>query len=146
MHATNGSFDGGDLTYQALRRELRRDSTLYAQLPEFVRVCSDLAQFWSFVQTTFPTYRERREFIWKGFAPLVQYLETKESGLPSVSVGKTLTQFNAPAVHAAWEKSLSRLNHDPDGAITAARTLIETVCKHILVVRHASFAGSDVRW
>ena len=32
----------------------------------------------------------------------------------------------------AWEKALRRKSEDPEGAITAARTLVETVCKHIL--------------
>lgn len=31
-----------------------------------------------------------------------------------------------------WEKLSARLGDDPDGAITAARTLLETVCLHIL--------------
>jgi hypothetical protein len=35
-------------------------------------------------------------------------------------------------VYAAWQKALDRRAADPDGAITAARTLLETVCKHIL--------------
>ena len=31
-----------------------------------------------------------------------------------------------------WEKALGRRHTDPDGAITTARTLLETVCKRIL--------------
>jgi hypothetical protein len=31
-----------------------------------------------------------------------------------------------------WSKALDRIDADPEGAITAARTLVETVCKHIL--------------
>ncbi len=31
-----------------------------------------------------------------------------------------------------WTKSIARLDSDPDGAITAARSLLETTCKHIL--------------
>ena len=31
-----------------------------------------------------------------------------------------------------WEKARERRDTDPDGAITAARALIESVCKHIL--------------
>lgn len=31
-----------------------------------------------------------------------------------------------------WEKLSARLGDDPDGAIAAARTLLETVCLHIL--------------
>jgi hypothetical protein len=35
-------------------------------------------------------------------------------------------------VQAAWLKALERKASDPEGAITSARTLIESVCKHIL--------------
>jgi Abortive infection C-terminus len=35
-------------------------------------------------------------------------------------------------VHSVWEKALTRRHTDPDGAITTARTLLETVCKRIL--------------
>jgi hypothetical protein len=35
-------------------------------------------------------------------------------------------------VHAVWQKALDRRIGDPEGAITAARTLLESVCKHIL--------------
>jgi hypothetical protein len=35
-------------------------------------------------------------------------------------------------VQAAWQKALDRRAADPEGAITAARTLLETVCKHVL--------------
>lgn len=31
-----------------------------------------------------------------------------------------------------WEKALERRSRDPEGAITSARTLLETVCKYIL--------------
>jgi len=31
-----------------------------------------------------------------------------------------------------WHKSLERVANDPEGAITAARSLLETICKHIL--------------
>ena len=43
-----------------------------------------------------------------------------------------LYRTDAPHVSAAWQKALERRNSDPEGAITAARTLLETVCKCIL--------------
>jgi hypothetical protein len=36
------------------------------------------------------------------------------------------------SIHAVWSKALERRTHDSEGAITAARTLLETACKHIL--------------
>jgi hypothetical protein len=43
-----------------------------------------------------------------------------------------LSNFDADGVHVAWERALDRRDTDPEGAITAARTLLETVCKRIL--------------
>jgi Abortive infection C-terminus len=37
-----------------------------------------------------------------------------------------------PEIADAWRKALDRVESDPSGAITAARTLAEHVCKHIL--------------
>jgi hypothetical protein len=35
-------------------------------------------------------------------------------------------------ISEAWDKARARRHEDPEGAITAARTLLESVCKHIL--------------
>jgi hypothetical protein len=40
--------------------------------------------------------------------------------------------FDTASIREAWRKSLDRIPGEPDGAITAARTLLESVCKHIL--------------
>jgi hypothetical protein len=58
-------------------------------------------------------------------------------GTPKVSpaaeeVSQALSKVDSVHVHQAWSKALKRRISDPDGAITAARTLIEAVCKHIL--------------
>jgi hypothetical protein len=128
--ATGGFFDEGE--YRVLRGEVRKNATLFSKLPDFLRTCSDLSQYWSFIQKLFPSYQERREYIWQAFAPAIEYLETKDAALVGIPVSETLAQFDAQAVHAAWDKALGRRSDDPEGAITAARTLVETVCKHIL--------------
>jgi hypothetical protein len=40
--------------------------------------------------------------------------------------------LNFDTLHQAWRDALQRRVDDPDGGITSARTLLETVCKHIL--------------
>lgn len=35
-------------------------------------------------------------------------------------------------LYRSWEKALRRLDDDPDGAVTAARSFLESVCKHAL--------------
>jgi hypothetical protein len=48
------------------------------------------------------------------------------------STADLLVRLGMPAVHEAWARALLRYVEDPAGAITAARTLLEEVCKHIL--------------
>jgi hypothetical protein len=40
-----------------------------------------------------------------------------------------------------WDKANDRLLDDPDGAITSARSLLETTCKHILTELKVPFSG-----
>ena len=47
-------------------------------------------------------------------------------------ISKALRSCDPEGVHEVWQKALERRERDPDGAITAARSLLETVCKHIL--------------
>ncbi len=47
-------------------------------------------------------------------------------------ITQILSNMDSMHVQRAWKKAVSRKNDDPDGAITAARTLLETVCMRIL--------------
>ncbi len=44
-------------------------------------------------------------------------------------ISETVASFDEAGVHEAWQKALDRRSSDPEGAITAAKTLLETVCK-----------------
>jgi Abortive infection C-terminus len=41
-------------------------------------------------------------------------------------------KIDSQSIGDVWRKALDRRHDDPEGAITAARTLLESVCKHIL--------------
>jgi hypothetical protein len=47
-------------------------------------------------------------------------------------ISEAIASFDEAGVHGAWQKALDRRSSDPEGAITAAKTLLETVCKHII--------------
>jgi hypothetical protein len=54
-------------------------------------------------------------------------------GIPlPASLAKSLDKIDSSYVQKHWEKVTERLPDDPEGAITSARTLLETVCLHIL--------------
>lgn len=140
--ATGGDFGGGDQAYFALRRELRKDTVLRSKLPPFVGQCTNLSEFWAFIRSEFATYEERRKFLRRAFAPMVEYLEETDGNQGVVPSSELLEQFDSTAVHAVWQKAIERLEHDPDGAITASKTLVETVCKHILDDEGVSYSES----
>jgi len=66
-----------------------------------------------------------RDIVW------VPKLHNKKSPVKT-EVSEQLLTVNSEHVQRAWVKALRRKSEDPEGAITAARTLVETVCKHIL--------------
>lgn len=62
----------------------------------------------------------------------VPKLTTLRRGPADEEIASKLSTIDSEHVRGAWAKALARKNADPEGAITAARTLVETVCKHIL--------------
>jgi hypothetical protein len=131
-YATGGAFDGGDAAYKELRRAFSVRVDTKDKIPAFVRRCGDLAQFWAFIKYERPTYQGRRTLIWEAFRPLIDYLEFQDHNPGVVPISAILEAFDPDYVNTAWRKALDRRVRDPEGAITAARMLLETVCKHIL--------------
>ena len=127
--ATGGSIDDG--IYRQLRREFMDDPDTRELLPQFVRTCRDRGDFWGHIKAAFGTYAERRTHIRSAFEPLLAFLERRSS--PAVEmISEALLSYDPDGVHRAWQKALKRSGDDPDGAITGARTLLESICKHIL--------------
>jgi hypothetical protein len=58
-------------------------------------------------------------------------------------VSESLTEFSYDGITEYWTKALERRTTDPEGAITIARTLLETVCKHILDDMQVSYDSKD---
>jgi hypothetical protein len=121
-----------DPIYAQLRQEFMNDPGLKALLPQFVRTCRDLSHFWSYAKKISSHYEPRREHIREKFIPLLEHLEGQNRAPADAVVSDTLASFDADGVHAVWEKALARRRTDPEGAITVARTLLETVCKRVL--------------
>lgn len=62
----------------------------------------------------------------------MDHLEGRDNAPGDKMASDVLETFDADGVHAVWTKALDRRNSDPEGAITIARTLLETVTKRIL--------------
>jgi hypothetical protein len=128
--ATGGQAE--DDEYRTLRRQLLTDQEIAGMVPRFVQSCIDLGDFWGYIKGEFSTYEARRQYLRQQFAPVIELLERGGQAPSDPLVTTALAGVNSDYVRAAWEKALSRRATDPEGAITAARALLETVCKHVL--------------
>ena len=128
--ATGNSED--DAEYTRLRNFALSQGTLEPLVPRFIRTCRNLGQFWQLIKTSYGTYAERRTFLWDEFRPLLEALERGGMAPSDQFVSEAFEKFDAANIQAVWSKALDRRMTDPEGAITTARTLLESVCKHIL--------------
>jgi Abortive infection C-terminus len=128
--ATGGNAE--ENVYTQLRNEFMSDTLTNNLLPNFVRTSYSLSDFWSFIQPEAANYKERRAIINSSFKPLLEHLENTTQSPCDTIVSDALMRFDSEGVHVAWEKALARRMEDAEGAITMARTLLESVCKHIL--------------
>jgi len=141
--ATGG--DGDDKDYKRLRRELTASPRIEKLLPQCVRICRDLSEFWGFIKPKFNSYAERREYLRNEFDPILSMLETEYRTPSDKAISATVQAINSSFIQEAWHKALERRSNDPEGAITASRTLLETVCKHILDAADATYDdGADL--
>ncbi|NVN88785.1 MAG: abortive infection family protein [Rhodopseudomonas sp.] len=133
--------------YMQLRGVLMGDETLKALLPQFVRTSRDLNHFWSYAKDL-PTgssghWEKRRRHVRDGLTPVLDFLENRNTAPVDSVASDVLKSFDPDGVHAVWSRALERRHADPEGAITSARTLLETVCKHILDETGGSYTDND---
>jgi len=123
--ATGDDFDNE--LYKQIRNKLLQNKSIEKLLPDWLKTKRTIDQFWTFIKGRFSTYQERREFLWNEFAPVLEYLETKIES----PIAENL-EFDEAHINTQWKKAIERKSIDPEAAITMARTLIESVLKHIL--------------
>jgi hypothetical protein len=139
--ATGGGASENE--YQRLRYRLTTDALVQDKLPRFVRTCGSLGEFWTHMQDQSRTYAKRRRYITEQFEEVLAFLEQQAAMLNDEPISGILNEVDASHVVVAWKMALERRASDPTGAITSARTLIETVCKHILDGLKVNYSDTD---
>ena len=95
--ANGKDFDSRN--YKFIREIFLTDPNTKDLLPDFIRKCRDIEQFWQFIKTKYSgtgCYEQRRIYIFESFQKLLGYLEEKElsngsSLLKLAKVEKALT-------------------------------------------------------
>ena len=73
----------------------------------------------------------------------VSRLDSFDSHPDEESISSSLIEFDQSGIHDSWRKALERKELDPAGAITAARSLLEGVCKQIIEDSGGSYQERD---
>ncbi len=139
--ATGGSPDNH--VYEYIRREFMADPIIRDLLPKFVRTYRNLDAFWPYIKHEAETYALRRQIISGAFTPLLDHLEGRNFAPGDQVASEVLESFDAQGVHSIWVKAVARRSSDPEGAITVARTLLETVTKRILDETGEGYSDKD---
>ncbi|WP_186118535.1 hypothetical protein [Burkholderia gladioli] len=108
--ATGGDSRGQE--YKEDRAFLLSKPELARFTPRFIKTCRSTGEFWQFIKNKFPTYQERRAFIWEEFRPLLDYLESGGGAPADHMVSAEIDKFDAEHIKDAWTKALGRRESD----------------------------------
>lgn len=136
--ATGGTFDEA-ADYPNIRAWLLDHPMLGSATPTFIRRCRDVQDLWGQFKAVAGTYQDRRDYIRDQLEPLFQIAETRVSPVEPAAA-EVLPKLSSVHVETTWTKAVSRCKTDPEGAITAARSLLESVFKAILESEQETYA------
>lgn len=129
--------------WEESRGEVLAQPELLRRIPDWVASCRWGSQFWSFIKAQSSTYQGRRKFIRASLDPVFAFIERGETELSAASIEPLLGKVSSAAVGEAWARAQSRRETDPEGVITAARSLLESTCKYILDELGEKYKDSD---
>jgi hypothetical protein len=143
--ATGKDFDYNK--YEEERIAFLSDSSYKSEVPDWIIDNRYGSQFWQFIGSKSGTYEGRRVFLRTAFDDLITYVEEGQSQAVSISLNSIVNKIPASKeIAGLWRKVHQRKADDPDGTITAARSLLETSMKCILEERGIQFGvGEDLR-
>nr|WP_282449602.1 abortive infection family protein [Roseibium sp. CAU 1639] len=142
--ATGGSVD--DNSYHQLRRSIMEEDELRPLLPQFIRTCRTGTALWGHLKQVSSgqgSYAIRSQYVYDGFQPILDHLDAGTKSPTDAVTVETLEHLNSDEVQRIWSVALQRRKENPDGAITSARTLLESVCKHILDDEQIEYGNND---
>lgn len=110
---------------------------------KFIRILEDVAPltqakilrgvFLKYPVSYFPEgEREKRQALYDEFQKAIERLEKFPISPADALAFTAITQLSSQYVSEIWEKAIEHRMEDPEAAITAARTLLESVCKNVL--------------
>ncbi|WP_264421658.1 abortive infection family protein [Novosphingobium sp. KCTC 2891] len=139
-----GAFTSERITpedFAALRNDLLNNPRYIGLAPSFLKRIRDVAALWSFAKQVSPHWEPRRSFVRDEFKALLDHLE-RFTPVENI-VAEALSKLDEAHVRPIWDKAIARCTFDPEGAVTSARTLLESTCRLILEAADATDVLSE---
>jgi hypothetical protein len=132
--------DAHDTTYRQTRARVIQNDRIKLLLPRCVHACRNLDEVWGYIKEKSPNYQGRRDHLRDEFHRILEFLENEaQSPSDNVILNMLDGKNGASYIQDAWNKALERRESDPEGAITSARTLLESVCKFVMDVSKVEY-------
>lgn len=129
--------------YESIRTDLISEYSLQAALPKWIFEKRYGSQFWQFMKEVSSTYKGRRDFIWNEMKGIHEFVESGNSQPVSISFGEVQSAIKNSDLDNLWKKVHTRRLHDPEGAITASKTMLESTLKYILDELEVKYDDKD---
>lgn len=129
--------------YITLRSELLQTPELNGKLPEMLTMYRTINEFWTYIKPLYASYNERREHIRKQFHDLLTELESRKNHPVQRTTEETLNHLNSEEVQKLFTIAMQRSEKDPNGAVTAAKSLLESTCKLLLDDMEIGYNASE---
>ncbi len=129
--------------YIKTRDTLIHNIFLAGKLPNIVLEYTTPTEFWAFIKHKFDNYAERREYVRSQFHNLIRELESAPSNPMQASTEDTLKSLNSLEAQRLFAIAMERSERDPNGAVTAARSLLETTCKLLMDDMGESYESNE---
>jgi len=126
------------LEYSECRGELLSDKRIEGVVPKFVTQCQNLDEFWEECKEHYDKWDDRREWIRSEFEPLITFIKELASHVQVPIDTEGISVFGSDRIKDTYQKAYDRIENEPEGAITMARSLLESTCKHILSIKRQS--------
>lgn len=137
---------GGEFSYEKYESERQKILTypeLKTLIPDWLIECRYGQQYWKFISTKFSTYAERKVYLRQQFDEMIDAINLGVARPISITIDLSLKVLNQEQITNLWKKIIDRSQSDPEGAITASKTLLETVMKYILDSEGVDYTKND---
>ncbi len=128
---TQGHNPYMQMMFESRRKNLYNSAVPKNLLPDWLADIHSLSSFYQWIKEK-GNGDQRKAFVCDSFKPALKYLQSKPSVIGQTSITDKLEVFRETYIYDSWIKGIGRIESDPDGALTSARTLVETTCKFIL--------------